>query len=147
MLGGTSSIGTRWPEDSTRRSKTPTSPIDKARAIHRIALVISIAHDFFPRVSALDVLEEELAGRWRAHELVVDGLGNGEIPVDPGRLKLDFERFGRRVIADTGDVAGIDGLALGFAHGVNLPGNPRVLSTPLYAMAETITRLMGWPRP
>ena len=97
----------------------------------QVGVVISVAADFFPRELALDVLEEVFAGRWRARELVVDVLRNGKVAVDTRGLELDFERLGRRVVADAGNVAGIDGLALDFAHGVNLPKSPPWLSTPV----------------
>lgn len=78
---------------------------------------ISIAADFLPGVLAFDVLEEVLAGRRRARELVVDVLRNGEISVNARGLEFDFERLGGGIVADAGDVAGIDGLALDFVHG------------------------------
>src|SRR5664280_2884847 len=74
------------------------------------------AAHFFPRVLALDVLEKELSGRRRALKFFGDRLRHGEITVDAGRLEFDLQCFARRIVADGGDVAGINRLAFDFRH-------------------------------
>src|SRR5579862_2048290 len=85
----------------------------------RVALVISITTDLLPRVLALDVLEKEFAGGRRALEFFRDRFRDGEVAVHAGGFELDFERLTDLIVADGGDVAGINGLALHFAHNIH----------------------------
>jgi hypothetical protein len=100
----------------------------------RVGVVISIATDatlrssslrstsLFPRVLALDVLEKGFAGRRCALKFFSDRFRDGEVPINTRGLEFDFERLAGLIVADGGDVAGIDGLALHFHRGNSSTG-------------------------
>ena len=74
---------------------------------------------FFPSKLAFDVLEKILTGRWRTLNGRGDFCRHGEVPVDTGGVKFNFKSLRRGVIADTGNIARTNWLALDWAHTIN----------------------------
>src|ERR1039457_1702625 len=112
-----SSIGTKSPRGSTRRNRRQIRRLQSQGRPMRVALAISSPTDLLPGVLALDMLEKEFSGRWRALEIFGDGFRHGEIPVDACGLEFNLERFRRCIITDGSDVARTNRLTLDLSHG------------------------------